>query len=158
MLNLGKKQIKIVSLAVAMFFMLGVVGIALSQSGNTSVAAAAGSSSNIGVVNYQLLVQQHPDMAKAQETMQAAIEQAKKDFEAKSATMNDKEKQDYSTQLQQGLKVKEQEIFDGLIKKVEATIKTVADAKGLSVVMDKANVVYGGQDITEEVGKKLTGK
>ena len=54
--------------------------------------------------------------------------------------------------------VKEQEIFDALIKKVEATIKTVADAKGLSVVMDKNNVVYGGQDITDEVGKKLTGK
>ena len=146
------------SLTVAMFFMLGVVGIALSQSGKASVASAASSSSNIGVVNYQLLVQQHPDMAKAQETMQAAVEEAKKDFEAKAATMNDKEKQDYSTQLQQGLKVKEQAIFDELIKKVEATIKTVADAKGLSIVMDKNNVVYGGQDITDEVGKKLTGK
>ena len=158
MLNLGKKQVKIVSLAVAAFFMLGVVGIALSQSGKTSVASAASSSSNIGVVNYQQLVQQHPDMPKAQETMQAAVEEAKKDFEAKSATMNDKEKQDYSAQLQQGLKVKEQEIFDVLVKKVEATIKTVADAKGLTVVMDKANVVYGGQDITDEVAKKITGK
>ncbi len=146
------------SLTVAMFFMLGVVGIALSQSGKSSVASAASSSSNIGVVNYQLLVQQHPDMPKAQETMQAAVEEARNDFEAKAATMNDKEIQDYSTQLQQGLKVKEQAIFDELIKKVEATIKTVADAKGLSIVMDKNNVVYGGQDITDEVGKKLTGK
>lgn len=158
MLNIGKKQIKIVSLAVAIFFLLGVAGVALSQSGKTSVAAAAGSSSNIGIVNYQMLVQQHPDMPQAQETMKAAIEEAKKDFEAKSATMNDEAKQAYSTQLQQGLKVKEQDIFDGIVKKVEAAIKTVADAKGLTVVMDKSNVVYGGQDITDEVTKKITGK
>lgn len=136
--------------------MLGVIGMALSQSGK-SVASASGSS-NIGVVNYQVLISQHPDMAKAQEAMQAEVEQAKKDFETKSATMNDKEKQDYYAQVQQRLSLKQQELTGPVFDKVEAAIKTVADAKGLSVVMDKSNVVYGGQDITEEVGKKITGK
>jgi len=146
-----------VSLAVAVFFMLGVIGLALSQSGKTS-AAAANSSSNIGVVNQQMLVSQHPDMAKAQEAMQAEVEQARKDFETKSASMNDKEKQDYYAQIQQRLSVKQQELINPVIDKVEAAIKAVADAKGLTVVMDKGNVVYGGQDITDEVGKKITGK
>lgn len=145
------------SLAVAVFFMLGVIGLALSQSGKTS-AAAANSSSNIGVVNQQMLVSQHPDMAKAQEAMQAEVEQARKDFETKSASMNDKEKQDYYAQIQQRLSVKQQELINPVIDKVEAAIKAVADAKGLTVVMDKGNVVYGGQDITDEVGKKITGK
>ena len=158
MLNLGKKQVKFVSLAVAAFFMLGVVGLALSQSSTTSVAAAAGSSSNIGVVNQKLLISQHPDMAKAQETMQAEIDSASKDFDTKSATMNDKEKQEYFAQIQQRLAVKDQEIFNPIINKVDAAIKAVADAKGLAVVMDKNNVVYGGQDITDDVGKKITGK
>jgi len=157
-LNLGKKQVKFVSLAVAAFFMLGVVGLALSQSSTTSVAAAAGSSSNIGVVNQKLLISQHPDMAKAQETMQAEIDSASKDFDTKSATMNDKEKQEYFAQIQQRLAVKDQEIFNPIINKVDAAIKAVADAKGLAVVMDKNNVVYGGQDITDDVGKKITGK
>lgn len=157
MLNLKKKQVKYVSLAIAVFFMLGVVGLALSQSGKTSVAAAS-SSSNIGVVNNQLLVSQHPDMAKAQQAMQAEVENAKKDFEAKSATMNDKEKQDYYAQIQQRLSLKQQELIAPVLDKVNAAIKAVADAKGLSVVMDAGNVVYGGQDITEEVGKKITGK
>ncbi|WP_378950967.1 OmpH family outer membrane protein [Pelosinus sp. sgz500959] len=156
MLKFGKKQVKIVSLTIAVFFMLGVIGMALSQSGK-SVASASGSS-NIGVVNYQVLISQHPDMAKAQEAMQAEVEQAKKDFETKSATMNDKEKQDYYAQVQQRLSLKQQELTGPVFDKVEAAIKTVADAKGLSVVMDKSNVVYGGQDITEEVGKKITGK
>ena len=157
MLNLGKKQVKIVSLAVATFFMLGVVGLALSQSGKT-VSAASSNSSNVGVVNKQILVSQHPDMVKAQETMQAEVEQARTDFETKSATMNDKEKQDYYTQVQQRLSLKQQELINPLLEKVDAAIKTVADAKGLSVVMDKGSVIYGGQDITEEVGKKITGK
>ena len=157
MLNLKKKQVKIVSLAIAVFFMLGVVGLALSQSGKTSVASA-GSSSNIGVVNQQLLVSQHPDMAKAQAAMEAEVESAKKDFETKSASMNDKEKQDYYAQVQQRLSLKQQELITPVLDKVEAAIKAVADAKGLSVVMDKGNVVYGGVDITDEVGKKFTGK
>ncbi len=156
MLKFSKKQVKIVSLTIALFFMLGVVGVALSQTG-TSVASA-GASSNIGVVNYQVLISQHPDMAKAQESMQAEVEQAKKDFDAKSATMNDKEKQDYYTQIQQRLSLKQQELTGPVFDKVEAAIKAVADAKGLSVVMDKSNVVYGGLDITDEVGKKITGK
>ena len=157
MLNFGKKQVKIVSLTIAVFFMLGVVGLALSQSGQSSVASAS-ATSNIGVVNYQILISQHPDMAKAQEAMQVEVEQAKKDFDTKSATMNDKEKQDYYVQVQQRLSLKQQELTGPVFDKVEATIKAVADAKGLSVVMDKSNVVYGGQDITDEVGKKLTGK
>jgi len=155
-LNLGKKQVKIVSLTVAVLFMLGVVGLTLSQTGSKT-SAAASSSSNIGVVNHQLLVSQHPEMVKAQETMQAEVESARKDFETKSATMNDKEKQDYYAQVQQRLTVKQQELVNPVLDKVEAAIKAVAEAKGLSIVMDKSNVVYGGQDITDEVGKKITG-
>ncbi|HEY3426387.1 MAG TPA: OmpH family outer membrane protein [Negativicutes bacterium] len=157
MLKLDKKQIRIVSLAIVVFFMLGVVGLAVSQTGKTSIASA-GASSNIGVVDNQKILSQHPDMAKAQEAMQTELDQAKKDFEAKSATMNDKEKQDYYNQVQQRLSLKQQELLSPVFDKVNAAIKAVADAKGLSVVMDKSNVVYGGQDITDEVVKKITSK
>ena len=157
MLNLKKKQVKIISLSIAVFFLLSVVGIALSQSGK-STASAASSSSNMGVVNQQMLVSQHPEMAKAQATMQAEVEKAKKEFETKSATMNDKEKQDYYAQVQQGLSLKQQELINPVLDKVEAAIKAVAESKGLTVVMDKSNVVYGGIDITDEVGKKISGQ
>lgn len=158
MLKLEKKQVKLISLAIVALFVLGVIGIAVSsQAGKTNVASASGSSS-IGVVNHQLLISQHPDMAKAQEAWQAEMEQAKKDFDTKSASMNDKEKQDYYTQVQQRLSLKQQELIAPVFDKVDAAIKAVADAKGLSVVLDKSNVVYGGQDITDEVTKKITGK
>ncbi len=150
-----KKKVKIISLTVALLFILGIAGIAVSQSGRTY---AAGNSSNIGVVNHQMLVSQHPDMAKAESDMQAEVQAAKQDFDTKTANMNDKEKQDYYIQVQQRLNQKQQELIGPIFDKVDAAIKQVADSKGLSVVLDKGNVIYGGQDITDEVTKKLNGK
>jgi outer membrane protein len=154
-LKIEKKQVKIVSVVVAAFFLLGIVGIALSQSGKTYAAPT----SNIGVVNYQLLVTQHPDYAALQETMKAEVAQAQKDFDAKAATLgSDKEKQEYFMQLQQRLNAKQGELMGAINDKVTAQVKAVADTKGLAVVVDKGAVIYGGQDITDEVTKKITGK
>lgn len=154
---MSKKSIKVVSIAIAAFFVLGVVGIAMSQTGK-GYAAGAGTASNVGKVNYQALISQHPDVAKVQETMQTEVDTAKKDFDAKSAGMNDQQKQEYYMQLQQRLNLKQQELVAPVYDKINAAIKTVADAKGIAVVLDVSNVVYGGQDLTDEVLKKITGK
>ena len=151
----NKKNAKIVALAIAAAFLFGVAGIAVSQTTNVASAAAA---SNVGVVNYQMLVQQHPDLAKVQTTMQAESEAAKKEFEAKAASLGDKEKQEYYMQLQQRLQLKNQELMVPVFNKVDAVIKEVSDAKGLAVVVDKGAVIYGGNDITDECVKKVTGK
>ena len=151
----NKKSAKIVALAIAAAFLFGVAGIAVSQ---TTHVASAAPASNVGVVNYQMLVQQHPDMAKVQSTMQTESETAKKEFDAKAASLGDKEKQEYYTQLQQRLQLKNQELMVPLLNKIDGIIKGVADAKGLAVVVDKGAVIYGGTDITDECSKKMTGK
>ena len=143
------------ALAIAAAFLFGVAGLAVSQTTNVASAAAA---SNVGVVNYQMLVQQHPDLAKVQTTMQAESEAAKKEFDAKAATLGDKEKQEYYMQLQQRLQLKNQELMVPVFNKVDAVIKEVSEAKGLAVVVDKGAVIYGGNDITDECVKKVTGK
>ena len=151
----NKKNVKTVALAIAAAFLFGVAGLAVTQT--THVASAAPASS-VGVVNYQMVVQQHPDLAKVQTTMQAESEAAKKEFDAKAASLGDKEKQEYYMQLQQRLQLKNQELMVPVFSKVDAVIKEVADAKGLSVVVDKGAVIYGGQDITDDCVKKVTGK
>ena len=151
----NKKNAKIVALAIAAAFLFGVAGIAVSQTTKVASAAAA---SNVGVVNYQMVVQQHPDLAKVQATMSAESEAAKKEFDAKAASLGDKEKQEYYMQLQQRLQLKNQELMVPLFSKVDAVIKEVSDAKGLAVVVDKGAVIYGGTDITDECVKKVTGK
>ena len=151
----NKKNVKTVALAIAAAFLFGVGGLAVSQTTHVASAAAA---SNVGVVNYQMLVQQHPELAKVQTTMQAESEAAKKEFEAKAASLGDKEKQEYYMQLQQRLQLKNQELMGPIFNKVDAVIKEVSDAKGLAVVVDKGAVIYGGNDITDECVKKVTGK
>ena len=151
----NKKNVKTVALAIAAAFLFGVAGLAVTQ---TTRVVSAAPSSNVGVVNYQMVVQQHPDLAKVQTAMQAESEAAKKEFDAKAASLGDKEKQEYYMQLQQRLQLKNQELMVPLFSKVDAVIKEVADAKGLSVVVDKGAVIYGGQDITDDCVKKVTGK
>lgn len=152
MVKFETKQVKFLSLAMAIFFLMGVVGVAHSQ--NKPQAA-----SDVGLVDFQLLMSQHPDTAAAQETIKNETEQVQKDFNAKAATMtNEQDKQTYFYQLQERLNARQQELFAPIQDKVIAAVKDVADAKGLVLVVDKSAAIYGGQDITAEVGKKITGK
>ena len=151
----NKKNVKIVALAIAAAFLFGVAGLAVSQ---TTQVASAAPASNVGKVNYQMLVQQHPDLAKVQTTMQTESKAAKKEFDAKAASLGEKEKQEYFMQLQQRLQLKNQELMVPIFNKVDGIIKEVSDAKGLVVVVDAAAVIYGGADITDECVKKITGK
>jgi len=154
MVQLEKKQVKVISILIALVFIGSVVALALTQSGS-GIASAAGSS-NVGVVDYRQIMGQHPQLQTADNEMQQAVTDAQKDFEEKSAGMSDQEKQEYYQQTQQRLQQKQQDLLDPIEKSVESTIKSVADAKGLSVVLDKSTVVYGGQDITQDVIKKLS--
>jgi len=153
----NKKVAKIVAVSVVAVFLLGVFGLALVQTG-TGYAASAGTSSNVGKVNYQRLINASPDLENFKQTMNNEVEQAQKDFDEKSKTMNDQQKQDYSNQLHERLALKEQELRAPILSKIDAAVKAVADKKGLAVVLDVNNIVYGGQDITDDVIKNLGGK
>lgn len=153
MIKFEKKQIKLISVGIALVFVLSIVGLAVSQS-SVGFASAANSSS-IGVVNFQQLVMQHPDMEAAQKSFQNEREQTKKDFDEKSANMNDQEKAAYYQQLNQRLANRQRELMEPVLAKINDAIKAVADAKGIAVVLDKNEVVYGGQDITADVAKKF---
>jgi outer membrane protein len=100
----------------------------------------------------------HPDFAKFAETMKAEQDQAQKDFDAKAPTLgNDKKNRNISCSSTTA-DMKQAELLKPIEDKVMATIKDVAEARGLAVVMPANMVVYGGQDITDEVKKKLGGK
>lgn len=149
------KNVKLVSLFVAAIFVLGCFALSVTQSGFGKVASAASTESAIGVVNYQMLVSQSPDLASVNEAMNKEIKAAQDEFNEKSKTMNEAEKRRYYTQTQERLANKQKELMDPVLKKIEAAIKKVADKKGLSVVVEKSTVVFGGVDITDEVAKSM---
>lgn len=153
MLKLEKKHVKIISIAIALVFIGSVVALALTQTG--SGIASAASSGNVGVINSAQVMAQHPDVQNVESQMRATIAEVQKDFEAKSAGMNDQEKQEYYRQCQQRIQQRQEELLEPLEKSFNDTVKKVADAKGLSVVIDSAAVVYGGNDITQDVISRL---
>ena len=152
MIKLEKKQVKIVSILIAVIFVGSVVALALTQTGNI---ASAASSSSVGVVEYERILMQHPDMQKLDDQLKVTVDEIKKEFDEKSAGMNDQEKADYYRQCQERIFQKREELLDPVVKSIEAAIKSVADKKGLSVVLAKAAVIYGGQDITNDVIAQL---
>lgn len=153
MIKLEKKQVKIISVLIALVFIGSVVALALTQSGGIASAAPSGS---VGVVDMQQIMMNHPDRQSAEDQLKATIEEVEKNFQEKEASMSDQEKQSFYMQSQQIIAQRESELSEQLMKKVEAVVKQVADAKGLSVVVSKAAVVYGGNDITQDVISRLT--
>jgi len=152
MMKLEKKQVRFVSILIAVIFIGSVVALALTQTGNI---ASAASSSSVGTIDYQQVMAAHPDVQNLQGQMETAVADVKKEFDEKSAGMNDQEKADYYRQCQERLAQKQQELLDPIRNSVDAAIKKVADKKGLAVVIDKMAVIYGGQDITADVISEL---
>ena len=156
MIKLKEKHVKLFSIITGLMFIGSVVAIALTQSGN-GVASAADKGA-VGVIDYRQVMSQHPDLKNVESQMQAAVDEVRKEFEAKSSGMNDQEKQDYYQQSQERLRQKQQELVEPLEQSIKDAVKKSADSKGLGVVIEKAAVVYGGQDITQDVIAKLNKK
>lgn len=127
--------------AVTIIFLM-ISGFTIFQS-----KTSASSSADIAYVDFQQLMSMHPDMAAAQQTIQSAADQVKQDFHAKSYN-----------QLQQQMNAMRQLLLNPIRDKIIALVKNVADDKAITLVVDKSIVIYGGQDITGDVGKKITGQ
>lgn len=153
MIKLEKTQVRIISVLIALVFIGSVVAIGVSQYG--SGVASAASSSNVGVVDQGEIFTKSPDYTEAASEFQQFVSDTQKEFNDKSANMSDQEKSSYGQQMQQRIQQKEQDLMEPIQKKIEENVKSVAEAKGLTVVLDKRTVVYGGQDITQDVIKKM---
>lgn len=146
-------------IAVLLFVALSAVGSAgiLSVWPGAAYAAPA-APLPVGIVDYMLLINQHPDTPQANEILRVEQEQAKKEYDLKAVNLSAPEKQELDRQLGQRVEVKRQELLKMIADKVNAAVKEVADGKGLLLILPKGNVIYGGVDITQDVLAKITGK
>ncbi|MEN6411327.1 MAG: OmpH family outer membrane protein [Veillonellales bacterium] len=142
----SKNRIFLVFLAMAL--LLGAMG----------TAQASPTASPVGFVDYLYLINHHPDTPKANEALKAEQDQDKQQFTEKSANLSDQDKQALDRQLGQQIEQKRLELLKPITENINAAIKEVADAKGLSVVVGKNTVIYGGTDITQDVLQKIGGK
>ncbi len=125
----------------------------------TMVAGVALADEKIGVIEPQKVLFQHPKMAQVQKQVQAVVQ--KKQAEAKTAIDkeqdNKKKAEIYQTKRNEAA-TEEQKLMAPLFKDIDLAIRSIAKAKGLTIVLDKAQVFMGGLDITDDVIQELKKK
>jgi len=110
----------------------------------------------IGVIEPQKILFQHPKFGATQQQVKTIL--TVKQNEAKAAieaeTDNQKKAEIYSTKKQEAA-MEEQKIMAPLFKEIELAVRKVAKSKGITLVLDKAQVFFGGLDITNDVIQEL---
>ncbi len=149
----NKKNVKIFSFALAGVFIASVGAMAVVSMGDTASAAPT---SDIGVVDQREVITSNASLAQTyQQKLKETAEEMQKDFDAKSANMSDAEKEKLFADMQQQFNQKRQAIEKDMDDQVTNAVKSVASKKGLSLVVDKSAVIYGGNDITKEVSDSV---
>ena len=90
-----------------------------------------------------------------QKKLQETANQTKKDFDTKAEGLSDEEKEKLYADMSQEFNEKRVAIEKDMKDRIEGVVKSVASKKGLSLVVEKSAVIYGGTDITKEVSDAM---
>ena len=136
----NKKNVKIFSIVIAAIFIIGIGALAYTQMATPGTSAT----SNVGVIDMSRLDNpENPVYVKAD--MQAKVD----------AAQDDATKAKIKQEAQANVEKKMEEMNKQMADQTMEAAKAVGNAKGLSVVLPKDAVLYGGVDITDQVLKKL---
>lgn len=117
-----------------------------------AAVAAFAAGDVIGVVEFQRCVASHPKAKSVQGQMMTASK--KKEGEAKAAfdkATSDEKKYEAVQQKRMELAKEERGLMEPLLKDVDLAIRKVAQAKKITVVLEKDATFAGGIDITNDV-------
>ena len=115
-----------------------------------SVASAA--DEKVGFVDEMAVLQQFPKFKQAQQQIEAIGK--KKSDTAKAAfdkETDEKKKANIVQSLQLEMREEEAKLMNPILKEINDTIAKVAKTKGVTIVLNKGLVYYGGIDLTNDV-------
>lgn len=145
----ARKLIVVVGIAVVV-----IVGAAMAL----RQAPVFGQSFAIGYVEMQRALDGHPRRASSERALQEFYQAKQREFQERSKTLTAFQRQELDRQLQGQILEKRNELLGGLDKELRAAVETVAKQAGVTVVLDRSVVLYGGTDLTDEVIKVIKGK
>ncbi len=139
-----------------------VIGLAVVVAVGAAVALrqvpAFGQSFAIGYVEMQRALDGHPRRASSERALQEFYQAKQREFQERSKNMTAFQRQELDRQLQQQILERRNELLGGLDKELRAAVETVAKQAGVTVVLDRSVVLYGGTDLTDAVIKVIKGK
>ncbi len=119
---------------------------------------AIGQSLSIGYVDMQKVLESHPRRASSERALQDFFQAKQREFQQRSRGLNAAQRQELDRQMQQQFVQKREELLGGLDKDIRAVVEQVAKDRGVTVVLDRTVVLYGGTDLSDAVAAKLGGK
>ncbi|QDR83422.1 OmpH family outer membrane protein [Sporomusa termitida] len=139
--------------------LLGIIVTALFVFGllmpASALAAKAKNEQPVGYVDRQQVFAGYPGIQDLLNRIQAMRAEAQIDYDANAKDLPPAKKQAYSDKLSRQQAQREDELMKPVGDKIEASIKAVAEEKGLTAVLDAATIVYGGTDITADAIAKV---
>ncbi len=130
----------------AVLIMIAVM--AILTFGTASFAA----NDTVGYVDDMAILQQFSKFKQAQQQLEALSK--KKSDAAKAAfdkETDEKKRANIVQNLQLEMRNEESKLMSPVLKEVNDTISKVAKAKGVTIVLNKVLVYYGGVDLTQDV-------
>ncbi len=148
-----QKRYKIIGLVAAMVVLVGAAaGIT-----NWSISRADKVAS-VGYVDMAKLSKDFPEIRAARDVLEKETTKLQGEYDKAAASLGKDEKVKLFQEYQAKLDAKKEAMLAKAFEKVNQTISVVAKEQGLSMVLDKQVILYGGKDITNEVLKKASGK
>jgi len=117
-----------------------------------------GQSFTIGFVDMQRALDAHPRKAASERALQEFFQAKQREFNQRLKGLTAGQRQLLDRELQQQVIEKRQELLGGLDKELRTAVEEVARTQGVSIVLERAVVLFGGVDLTDTVIKKVTGK
>lgn len=134
-------------------------GLILALMFSFVAAGAAFAQDVIGCVSPQKIMFQHPKFQQVQKQIKDMAESKQKETKtAIDKESDDKKKSQIYQTKRQELAKEEAKLMEPIFKDINLAIRTVANAKKITVVVDKDAVFYGGIDITDAVIAELKRK
>lgn len=119
---------------------------------------AIGQSFSIAYIDMPKALDSHPRRAASEKALQEFFQAKQREFQQRSRTLNAVQRQELDRQLQQQFVAKREELLGGLDKDIRAAVEKVAKDRGISIVLDRSVVLFGGIDLTDAVIVQLTAK
>jgi outer membrane protein len=118
---------------------------------------AIAQSFTIGYVDMPRALDSHPRKASSERALQEFFQAKHREFQERSKNMTAFQRQELDRQLQQQIVDKRSELLGGLDKEIRSAVEVSAKQTGVTVVLDKNVVLYGGTDLTDAVIARIRG-
>jgi outer membrane protein len=123
---------------------------------NMSSAAVYAASDKIGFIDTQLVLVSHPKYDESQKQVDDFITKKTEEARAAAEKESDANKRMEIIDLARRESGREElRVMNPITDQINKVIETVAKSKGVSIVLDRVYIFYGGVDLTEEVVKSV---